>query len=144
MATREEQRQEAIERIEALQERFELNPLILQRFRDDKVYYSYLTGGGIIPSIDTIDYDPNYAELVKEFERFYGVMVYHAIESKTRYGTLLSLLYVGNSEDSWEMERLNDDELMAYVVNFDDEDDDEGEFGYIQVMCASGALIRIG
>ena len=101
----------------------------------------YLTGGGIIPSIDTIDYDPRYAKAVKEFECFYHVLVYHAIETESRYGRLLSMLYVGKTEDSWAQERLNDDELMAYVVNLDDEDVDE--FGYIQVMCANGALIRI-
>ena len=48
-------------------------------------------------SIDTISYDKKYEKVVKDFETKHpDYLVYHAIESITSYGKLLSLLYVGD------------------------------------------------
>ena len=66
-----------------------------------------MTAGGFMPSVDTIDYDPSYAEAVKSFEKKYGYLVYHALEWDTIMGKSLSLLYVGDNEDDWAIEKLD-------------------------------------
>lgn len=95
-------------------------------------------------SIDTISYDKNYEKAVKDFETKHpDYIVYHAIESITAHGKLLSLLYVSNDKEDWESERLeSDNNIMSYVVNIDNPD--LSEFGYIAIdgFMGSGALVR--
>lgn len=80
--------------------------------------------------------------MVKEIEDEYNIVVYHVIESNTDFGRLLTMLYVSDSSDEWEL----DDELFdsncqyAYVKNLDD--DMCSEFGAINYQKACGGLIR--
>ena len=139
------QMQEALARIETLEKECGLNPKVATYFREGKVYYSYLTAGGFMGSIDTINYNPKYADVVRSFEsQFPGSVVYHAIETKSYFGTMLSLLYVSSDEGDWEAERLDGGDTIAYVYNVDDPD--ESEIGYIKVegFGESGALVRVG
>lgn len=46
-----------------------------------QIYYSYLTAGGWIGSIDKLEYDKRYPEIVAECEKKYNCLVYHVIES---------------------------------------------------------------
>lgn len=130
--------EEANRRIDELTQAFHLNPNIKKYFNEGKVYYSYITGG-VIGSIDTIEYDKRYAEAVKAFEERTGGLVYHAIEQ----GCTLSLLYVGIDPEEWPYERLKENYITAFVYNFDIPDYSEygdifvGRYGY------SGALIRV-
>lgn len=145
MANREAIKNEAIQRIKTLTEKYQLNPHILDYFLEGKVYYSYLTAGGLMASIDTISYDPAYEAAVKDFENTYdGYTVYHAIEANTVFGKTLSLLYVSPNEEDWEMQRLYGNNIASYTVNLSDPD--LSEFGDIAVgqFGMSGALIRIG
>ena len=115
----------------------------LQYFKEGIVYYSYLTAGGLIASIDSISYDSRYEKIVCNFEnRHKGYIVLHAIESKSAYGDMLSLLYVGNDANNWKEERLFHDYIAAYTVNFNHPD--LSEFGDIVIggFEQSGALIR--
>lgn len=59
-ATKVEIKEEAINRIKTLIKKCKLNPNVLKYFKEDKVYYSYLTAGGFIGSIDTVSFDKNY------------------------------------------------------------------------------------
>lgn len=59
-ATRKEIKDEAINRIKALIKKCNLNPNVLRYFQEGKVYYSYLTAGGFMGSIDTISYEKDY------------------------------------------------------------------------------------
>lgn len=134
--------EEAVKRLMELTEKYNLNPNILRYFKDGKVYYSYLTASGLIGSIDTITYDSRYEKAVQNFEKKYkGHLVFHAIESITVYGRVLSLLYVGEKEN-WNGERLFHDYIAVYVVNLDFPEN--SEFGDIVVQSfeESGALIR--
>lgn len=135
---------EAINRIKTLIERCNLNPNVLKYFNEGKVYYSYLTANGSMGSIDTISYDKDYEKVVKDFEEKHpDYIVYHAIESITTHGKLLSLLYVSDDKEEWESERLeNDNSIMSYVFNLDNPD--LSEFGYIAIdgFMESGALVR--
>lgn len=144
VATKMEIKEEAINRIKALIEKCNLNPNVLKYFNEGKVYYSYLTAGGFMGSIDTISYDKNYEKAVKDFEEKHpDYNVYHAIESITAHGKLLSLLYVSSDKEEWEGERLESNNIiMSYVINLDNPD--LSEFGYIAIdgFMKSGALVR--
>lgn len=144
MTTKVEIKEEAINRIKALIEKCKLNPNVLKYFKEDKVYYSYLTAGGFMGSIDTISYDKNYEKAVKDFETKHpDYIVYHAIESITLYGKLLSLLYVGDDNEEWETERLdNNNIIMSYVFNLDNPKLSEFEYITIDSFMESGALVR--
>ncbi|MBI6110136.1 hypothetical protein [Clostridium perfringens] len=145
-----EMKKESIFRIKELIKNFNLNPNVLKYFKEGKIYYSYLTAGGIIGSIDTIDYDLRYSNFVKEFEEKTGYMVYHAIET----GNSLSILFVSNPINEefndeqqnldWKYERVSEDGfLYCYVKNF--ENSELSEYGEIIISSYgdSGALIRI-
>lgn len=144
VATEVEIKDEAINRIKKLIEKCNLNPNVLKYFNEDKVYYSYLTGSGFIGSIDTISYDKNYEKSVKDFETKHpDCLVYHAIETITTHGKLLSLLYVSDKKEEWESERLeSNNSIMSYVSNLDYPD--LSEFGCIIIdgFMESGALVR--
>lgn len=136
-------REEAIKRIETLVNTFKLNPNILKYFKDGQVYYSYTIFMGASASIDKISYDKEYEKAVQDFETEHkGYLVYHAIESLTEQGKMLTLIYVGSDEEEWGSERLADDSIMAYVVNFTHPE--YSEFGYVSVgrHGESGALAR--
>lgn len=143
IVTEAEIREEAIKRIKILIDRFNLNEKVLKYFQEGKVYYSYLTANGCIGSIDAISYDKSYEQAVKQFEEKYpGCIVYHAIETITQHGKLLSLLYVSNDKDGWENQNLENNYIFSYVVNMNDPD--LSEFGDITIgrFSKSGALIR--
>lgn len=133
------QKEEAIGRIEVLTKKYNLNPNIKKYFEEGKVYYSYLTAGGMMGSIDTINYDNRYATFVKEFEKN-GSLVYHCIE----YGDSLALLYVGIDTEDWPNQRLYKDYIPAYAHNFATPELSEIGDVIVSSFGESGALIRIG
>lgn len=144
VATKTEIKDEAANRIKTLIEKCNLNPNTLKYFKEGKVYYSYLTAGGFMGSIDTISYDKNYEMALKKFEMKHpDCLVYHAIESITTQGKVLSLLYVSDDKEEWGMERLgNNNCIMSYVLNLDYPA--LTEFGGIIIdgFMESGALVR--
>ena len=58
-------------------------------------------------------------------------------------GKMLALLYTGDDKENWDCERLEDNYLMAYVVNFTVPE--YSEFGdiFIEGFGDSGALVRV-
>ena len=76
---RNKQIKEAMERLTMLENIYEINPKIKEYFTKGKLYYSYITGG-FLGSIDTINYDKRYANVVKTFEEQTSYLVYHVIE----------------------------------------------------------------
>lgn len=135
--SREEKKKEALARLEALTDKFDLNPHIFDYFEEGRLYYSYRTAGGLMGSIDTIQYDERYAKLAQKFEKQRDWLVYHAIES----GKTLALLYVSDHEEDWEMERLYGSMICALVHDFEEDYD---EIGDIRLSSLQGALVRIG
>ena len=161
---------EAMSRMKTLQEKFDLNPKILQYLKDEKLYYSYRVSGWSFGCIDTIDYDERYAKAVKDFEEKTGNYVYHVLETKLMGQvrsvdtgssvisylekadsdedsvTLLTLLYVSQEEEDWMAERLEDDYIVAYVMNLSEQDSGFGgyfgEYGDVFLTSDGGALLR--
>lgn len=120
---REKQKEEALKRMEDLQQRLQLNPKLLEYLRDGKVYYSYITGNGMVGSIDTIAYHPEYEKFVAAFEQDKNAFVYHAIESVNVFNHktfhFLSLLFVSKYQEDWCMEGLDGGYIMALVINLE-------------------------
>ena len=128
--------QEALHRLCNLEKLYGLNPKVRKYFEEGKLYYSYITGGGYIGSIDTINYDPRYAEIVDDFEKQTGCLVYHVIERKKT----IALLYVSSDSSDWVIERPQKEGLLAHIF---DVDTYENEGGFIKVDILQGALYRI-
>ena len=160
---------EAVLRMKALQDKFDLNPKILQYLEEGKLYYSYRISGWANGCIDTIDYDERYAKAVKDFEGKTGNYVYHVIETKSmgqvrevdtgsavvsylekaddEPSTLLTLLFVSSEEEDWTTERLENNYVYAYVMNLGEPDDSFyggyfGEYGDVFLTSDGGALLR--
>lgn len=133
---RTKQMQEAIERLSTLEDLYELNPKVKKYFKDGRLYYSYITGGGYIGSIDTINYDERYATIVESFEAQTSYLVYHVIER----GNTIALLFVSGDYNDWLDERPTSAGAMAHIV---DVETLENEMGYIKIDCFNGALYRI-
>lgn len=75
-------KQEALSRLQKIEDSLaNVNPNIRKYLEDDKLYYSYLTGGVLLGSIDTISYNPHYEAIVRKFEHDKGKFVYHVIET---------------------------------------------------------------
>lgn len=142
--SRKEIKDEAINRINTLIKKCNLNQNVLRYFQEGRVYYSYLAAGGFIGSIDAISYEKDYEQAVKKFEKNYpNYLVYHALESITTQGKFLSLLFVSDDKKEWEGERIgSNNSIMSYVLNFGNPD--FSEFGYITIdrYMESGALVR--
>lgn len=128
--------QEAFHRLSDLEKLYGLNPKVRNYFEEGKLYCSYITGGGFIGSIDTIQYDPRYAEIVDNFEEQTGCLVYHVIERKNT----IALLYVSNDSSDWVVERPRKEGILAHVF---DVDSCENEGGFIKIDIMQGALYRI-
>ena len=79
---------------------------------------------------------------IREWEEKTGNLVYHVIHDYTEFGELLSLLYVSQYEDEWEMERddLVDGCPLAYVMNLTD--DWCSEYGSIGIRPQWGGVVR--
>lgn len=136
--SKEKMKEEASLRLEQLISHLGLNPKVATYWNEGRLYYSYLTAGGFMGSIDEIEYDPQNVAAVKQFEEEYGSMVYHVIESNST----LIFLSVSNDPDEWQFERLESNRIMAYVYRTDDPD--QSEFGDIILSALHGALVRVG
>lgn len=140
------QLQVANDRLEELVKVYGLNPNLSKYWKDGKLYYSYLTGGGLLASIDTITYNPEYQQLVHAFEKRTGDKVFHVIES----GQFLNLLYVSapdeelseeEQQETWDFEFIEElNCINAYVINL--EEPSLSEYGDIFLGSYQGVLIR--
>ena len=83
-------------------------------------------------SIDKIEYDKRYPEIVAECEKEHNCLVYHAIES----GNMLSLLFVNPKDKN----RLIGNRIVAYVYNLNVPG--MHECGDIWLTSLHGALVR--
>ena len=128
----EKMKKTAVENIEKLISKLGLNPNVKKYFEEGKIYYSYLTAGGWMGSIDDIEYDKRYPIIIAECERAHNCLVYHAVES----GDLLSLLFVTPRHAN----RLQGNTIVAYVYNL--KAPEMPDCGEIWLTSLHGALVR--
>lgn len=138
------QKIEAIERLKILQDKFELLERVTKKFeKEDTLYYSEYVNKQCPAILYWINNKENYEKAIKQLEKEHNILVYHAILTRTTFGTLLTLLYVSANQDEWKRDR---DELTeglpcAYVMNLND--DNCSEFGCVQIASAKGGITRL-
>ena len=130
-----DKRKEALLRLSMLEDLYGLNPKVKKYFQNNRLYYSYITMGGTMGCIDTINYDKRYPIVVEQFETNNNSLVYHVIEQ----GNQLVLLYVSDNSFIWTRERPFSNGIFACIYDFDD---DSYETGYIKIDMHNGALYR--
>lgn len=132
MSSITEKKYEALSRMVTLH----LHPQVISDFKNGIVCCSVFDGAR--------QYLDGYRkELVSDFEKIYGCMVYHVIRNYTIDGEMLSFLYVSDDKKEWIKER-SETELLspfAYVSNVDF--DSFSEFGGIRIKTKNGGLIRV-
>ena len=131
---KEKMKQEAIERMKML----EISPKTIEVFEE--------TGeiGLSVAPFSICGITPEYEKLISEWEEETGCVAYHAIYNGASVGALLTILFVSDDEEEWELDR-RDMEAgypMAYVFNLDIPE--FSEYGAISVENIDGVLKRIG
>ena len=128
---KEKMKKEAIDRMHILK----LHPNVIKEFSDN---------GKLNLSLNAALYYLNDKQLarVQEFEQKYNALVYHVIQSDTKFGELLSFLYVSQQTEEWKYERndLEEGYPFVYVANLTDEIC--SEFGHIEIQPCIGGVIR--
>lgn len=157
MATKEELIQEATRRLQLLAEKYELHPKVLTRWETGLLCYSATTFWGQYafangqsfnslpketPAAEMlrIPKSSQFADIIQEYEKRTGALVYHAMkESHT-----LTLLSVSPYKSDWEefdAFEFPEGVFCGYVHNF--EAPQYSEHGSTRVCSSNGALIRI-
>ena len=126
------QRTEALKRMELLN----LHENVIDDFKEIALL-NQSEHGGILYWVEG-----EMEKKIREWEEKTGNLVYHVIHDYTEFGELLSLLYVSQYEEEWEMER---DDLvngypLAYVMNLTD--DWCSEYGSIGIRPQWGGVVR--
>lgn len=130
---REIKKQEAIKRLNTMNI---IEDAINQFIEDDIVMVSDNPFGMLYWLND------DYKKLVAEFEEEYNGLVYIANYCVTEFGRLLSLFYVSEYEEEYEMDNEDIKEGCAcvYCINLDCPD--FSEFGTIGFQPTNGGIIR--
>lgn len=83
-------------------------------------------------------------KLVSEFETEYNSLVYLANLCNTEFGKLLSLFYVSDHKEEWEMDNTDiaDGYALVYCINLNCPEC--SEFGSIAFESINGGIKRIG
>ena len=139
MELKEKQIAEAITRMQMLH--------LLGKVRTDfkrsgRVYYSERQTRIMDGVLYYLDNKPEFVELKKAFEDKYGALVYHCQLVNTNFGLMLSMLYVSENEEEWNLDRscLSHNETYAYVCNLSCPQD--SEIGLIGIRPVNGGITR--
>lgn len=133
--TFEEKKQEALKRMKAL----ELHSDCIKAFEErNEIWISESQG-----ILFDLSQRPNIVKAIQEIEDKYNVLVYHTILTHTEFGTLVSMFYVSDEQDEWEMDwdDMKENYACCFVANLDD--DSCSEFGSIGYKKQFGGLVRI-
>ena len=137
------QKQEALERLKILQKIYKLHTNVLTEYKQDEtIYYSESINKLYNGILYWLENKPEFVDAVKEIEKRHNVYVYHCILNHTEFGDWLSMLYVSNIPESWEVEKseLKSGTPFAYVYTFDEL---SSEFGPIEIAGVNGGLTRV-
>lgn len=122
---KERQREEAISRLKELTEVFDLNPMILENFKNGKVVcsiYDY-EDDDYIRITDDIDYlsSCEFIKVFFEIEEEEDALVYHIMDTfmPSIGHTIITMLFVGSNEEKWKMEERLWNENKIGCLQFD-------------------------
>lgn len=139
---RNKQKQEAIKRLEILQNEYGVHPNVLKEYKKEQIiYYSESFGALYSGILYWLHNKKEFVEKVKEIEEKRNLYVYHCILSHTNIGDMLTMLYVSDDEEFWEFEQeqLKEGYSSSFVWNISFEDSEFGEVGFDGV---NGGLVR--
>lgn len=102
---------------------------------------------GVVNKSEGIGYlfwlSDNEKEIVAEFEKEYGAMVFHVIHSLTNFGELYNLLFVSKHEEEWASDNADLDDSMYVIAQVVNATYPEfSEMGGIIVEPSIGGLVR--
>lgn len=139
---KQEQINEAIERLEILVDKG-LLPTVKNEFaKSHTLYYSESQPlGGILYYVDN---EEELSTLTKRFEEEHDAVVYHAMLTRTYFGTIFDLFYVSQWPDEWDddKEKLRLGTACNYAANLSFKD--LSEFGWEYFKIKNGGLVRTG
>lgn len=130
---------EAARRMKALK----LSSNIIKEFDKDHIlYYSEDLKGPFKGILYWVDNEPKFRQIINTFELEHNALVYHAHLAHTEPGDLLSLLFVSDCSQEWELDNSDIQEgfPLAYVYNINE---GFGEFGSIQIKPVNGGITRL-
>ncbi|MBO1122353.1 hypothetical protein [Enterococcus casseliflavus] len=128
---------------------FSIEGFVKEGFREGEIYCSKRTAimvnrkKMILPAIFSIT--DQQKKIIEKYEKRFGFMVFHVIETNTKHGLLLTLLHVSQHEFEWEQDRkeLEEDKVMlCFTVNIDFED--YSEFTWCCFNEVGGGLLLQG
>ncbi len=140
--TYEEQRKEAISRIQELTKKFNLNNNMLEFFQNGKIY-----------GLDYADVEDKKKEdrsklisnIIEKCQKEYNSVVYYFNIVDVNFEgydlDILSIFYVGQYKEDWENERLSENNEM-YILTYDLNTPEYPELGFVTVTSKDGNLIR--
>ena len=127
-------KQEAIKRMKALN----LMAECINTFKaNDEIWIS--EGAGILFNISDVE----VLSQIKDFEKRYNALVYHCIFNRLGYDRLVTMFYVCDEKEEWEMDwqDLREGYACCYIANLDEPI--FSEIGSIQFTKINGGLRRI-
>ncbi len=135
----EEQKKEAIKRLKQLTSKFNLNPKILEDYKNGIVYCS------ANDKLHDVTTNNCFYKKVKKFEEEYNAVVYYCFLNRFYYMftgmTFFTLLFVSNDKEEWETERVEENYIFSYVYNLTYKDC--SEFGNVIIgSTKDGVLVR--
>lgn len=141
MDLKQKQLNEAIKRMEKL----DIMKSVIREFKNcGTIYYSERANSMFPAILYWLDNNKEWMAMARKFEEENGAMVYHAQLTHTKFGDMLSLLFVSKYEEEWKYEREDMDAggyVQAMVFNLDD--DNLSDFGTIQVEPSMGGIVRV-
>ncbi len=142
--TREQQRQEAIERLRILEERG-LMPEVRRDFEKGRINYSdrlSFSGLGANGILYWLEGNPELEKVVRDFEESTGSLAYHATHETFEFGEVLDIFCVSKYEEEWPMDRedLKDGYSLVFAANLTS--DWLSEYGTISFEARGGGLVR--
>ncbi len=139
LTLRQKQKLEALKRMELLK----LLPQVKKDFeKNGTIYYSERQNAFFLATLYWVSNNEKFIEIINDFEKKHNSMVYHCQLTHTEWGDMLSLLYVSDNEEEWEMDKddLKEGYALVRVENLDDSN--LSEFGSIGIKPAMGGVVR--
>lgn len=140
-ATREEQRAEAIRRLE----KWETDEFLKMAFENNELAVCEVFGNRYSNEFVVLssELDKEILQQVRDAEATYGIMAYVTIKTIAEFGIVYDILYVSENKEDWaiDAELMEDNVSMSYCINTTEPL--FTEFGTIGIAATKGGLYRI-
>ena len=140
-ATREEQRAEAIRRLE----KWETDEFLKMAFENNELAVCEVFGNRDSNEFVVLssELEEEILQQVRDAEATYGIMAYVTIKTIAEFGIVYDILYVSENKEDWaiDAELMEDKVAMSYCINTTEPL--FTEFGTIGINTTKGGLYRI-